>query len=141
MNTALKWRLAVGVLVVFVAGIATGVFASAWRFHQHAGRGHADALGERMRHHLQTQLGLNAEQVEKINPVIDQTAERLNAVRRETGRRVNEIMEQSRRDLAPNLTAEQLARLDQMRARHHRRMRQHHGWMNALPDRGDQLSR
>lgn len=138
MNSSWKWRLAVGVLVVFIAGIATGVFASAWRLHQRAGGGRAGAIGERMRHHLQARLGLSAEQVAKINPAIEETANRLDSIRRETRRRVSETMEQSRRDLAPNLTPEQLARLDQMRERHQRRM--HRAHLNGLSDRDDRPS-
>ena len=136
MSPSLKWRLALGMLIVFIAGVATGVFAGAWRFHQWAGGGRAGAIGGRMRHHLQAQLGLRPEQMAKINPVIDQTAARLNAIRRDTGRRVNETMEQSRRDLAPNLTPEQLTRLDQMRARHQRHMR--HAHLDGFPDRKEQ---
>ncbi len=131
MSSTLKWRIAVGVLVVFVAGIATGVFATAWNLQHHRGGARAELIAQRMRRHLTTRLGLSPEQLAQISPVIEKTAGRLDTIRRETGRRVAETMEQSRRDLAPHLTSEQLARLDQMRERRRRGM--HRGRLSA-PD-------
>lgn len=127
MSPTLKWRIAVGVLIVFVAGIATGVFATAWNLqHRRGGGPRADVIAERMRRHLAMRLRLSPEQLGQISPVIEKTAGRLDTIRAETGRRVAETMDQSRRELAPYLTADQLNRLDQMRERRRRGMRRGH---------------
>lgn len=124
MSRTLKWQLLVGVLVVFLAGFATGAFATAWHVHRvFGGVGRKEVIAERMRRHLTAELGLSAEQLEKITPLIEQTAARLTAIRSETGKRVQETMEQSRRELAPNLTPQQIARLDQIRENHGRMVR------------------
>ena len=126
MSRALKWRIAAAVLIVFVAGIATGIFATAWHVQHHFGQGRTEVIAERMRRHLTRQLGLTPEQLAYINPVIDQTAARLSAIRSETGRRVGETMDQSRREIAPHLGPEQLEKLDRMREHHRRMMRRGH---------------
>lgn len=132
MIFSLKWRLAVGVLIVFFAGIATGVFATAWHVRHHFGGARADMIAQRMRRHLTSQLGLSPEQVTQLSPVIEQTAARLDTIRSETGRRVGATMEQSRREMAPHLTPEQLVKLEKMRE-HHRGM-MGRGRRGRMPD-------
>ncbi|MDQ6808784.1 MAG: hypothetical protein M3Z64_05085 [Verrucomicrobiota bacterium] len=135
MNSSLKWRLAAGVLIVFLAGLATGVFATAWHIQHHVAGARADVIAQRMRRHLTNRLGLTTDQLAKISPVIDQTAHRLDEIRAESGRRVAETMEQSRRDMAPNLTPEQLASFDQMRERRRHGMRRGRAFSPAPADR------
>ncbi len=116
----LKWRLLLGVAVVFCAGVATGLFAGAWHAHHAFMIIHSGHVGHRMREHLRRELKLTPDQFEKISPLIDQLENRLEAIRTETGRRVSETMTQSHQEIAPYLTPEQRARMDEMAKKHRR---------------------
>ena len=120
MKRALIWQVAVGVLVVFAAGVATGMFVGARKAHDVLIIKHQGRMGERMREHLTRELELTPEQLEKISPVIDETTKKLQQIRMESGRRVSETMQQSRQQVAPYLTPEQREKLDRMKLRHRR---------------------
>jgi Spy/CpxP family protein refolding chaperone len=121
MNSALKWKLIAGFVLVFLAGGATGVFfsaATAQRFffgpHRHGFAARA------MKNRLQWQLRLTDEQMTKISPIIEKTGTQLEEIRGDTGRRVRETIAEAHREIAPILTPEQQQRLKEMQARHRR---------------------
>lgn len=123
MTRGLKWRLTIGVVVVFFAGMATGLFAGAWHARQlFAGR-HNPHLHQRMREHLKRELQLTPEQTEQVGPILDRMSQELEAIRRETGRQVSETMSRSHNDLLPLLKPEQREKLERMRQRHRRLLR------------------
>ena len=125
MNTALKWKLIAGFLLVFIAGGVTGAFvAAATTRHFLFAASHHGMAAERMRARLKTELNLTPEQLAKISPIIDKTAAQLRDIRRETGRRVHETIAESHRQMAANLTDEQRQKLQQIEERH-RRWRHH----------------
>jgi len=126
MSTALKWKLIVGFVLVFLAGGMTGAFFGASQarhffFAQH----HRSMLGERMRQRLRVELKLTPEQVTKISPLIDNATAQLEQIRIETGRRVHQTMTQMHRQMAANLTDEQRAKLERIES-HHRPWRGFH---------------
>ena len=127
MNEALKWKLAFGFLLVFIAGGTTGAFFAA----KQARHGFFDqprpVIAERMRDRLRVRLQLTPEQVEKISPIIDKTATELEKTRRETRRRVHEVFTESHREMAAYLTPEQQAKLRAMEDRHQRWMHHRRG--------------
>ncbi|SRR6266511_3389433 len=125
MNRALKWKLIAGFLLVFLAGGLTGAFVGAshmrhfiFKFH------HRGDISERMRYRLQRELDLTPEQVAKISPILDRAAAQLQQMRRDTGQRVREILDETHRQMTPNLTDEQREKLKQIEARHRH---WHHG--------------
>ena len=118
MKRALMWRLAIGVLVVFAAGVATGMFVGARRAHDVLAFKHHHRMGEHMRERLTRKLQLTPEQVEKCGPIIDDTSKRLHEIRRESGKRVADTMQQAHSAMAPHLTPEQLAIAEQMKTQH-----------------------
>ena len=113
MNTNLKWKLVVGLLLAFLAGAATGGFLAARQAHHRKAdfdqRRHS--LAERMRDRMRTRLQLTPEQVEKTGPIFDQAAVELEKIRRETGQQVKETMAATNRALTPILTDEQRAKM------------------------------
>ena len=123
MTRALTWCIVVGVLVVFAAGAATGMFIGARKAHDVFASKHHARMGERMRQHLIRELELTPEQLEKVSPIIDNTSRQLQEIRRESGRRVAETMRESRSAMAPHLTPEQRERLEMMKLRHKRELR------------------
>ena len=126
MRRALIWWSVVGVLVVFAAGMATGMFVGARRAQDALVFKHRKHMGDRMRQHLIRELELTPEQIEKVSPIIDDTSRRLQEIRSESGRRVTETMRESHAAIGPHLTPAQRERLDTMKLRH-RRSTHHRG--------------
>jgi len=119
MNSASKWKLIAGFVLVFIAGGATGVFVSATTAHHFFFGPHPRGqVAQAMKKHLQWQLRLSEEQMTKISPIIDKTGAQLEAIRGETGRRVRDIIAESHREIAPILTPDQQQRFQQMEERH-----------------------
>jgi len=127
MNRALKWKLIVGFVLVFVAGGMTGAFlgASHARYLFFA-QPHRGMMSQRMRDHYRAQLNLTPEQVAEISPIIDKTAAQLEQIRHETGQRVHELFTEAHREMGAHLSDEQRTKLQAMEARHHQ-------WMQNRP--------
>ena len=119
MSTALKWKLIVGFVLVFVAGGMAGAFFGAVHvrrsFFEGPPRG---VISERMRERLRIELRLTPEQVEKIKPIADKTGAQLEQIRRDTGRRVHEAIIQAHQEISSALTDEQRAKLQRIESRH-----------------------
>jgi Spy/CpxP family protein refolding chaperone len=127
MNSALKWKLIAGFVLVFLAGGATGVFVSAATAHRFLFGPHRHGYAaQAMKNRLQWQLRLTDEQMAKISPIIEKTGAQLEEIRGETGRRVREAIAQAHRDIAPILTPEQKERLQQMEQRQRSWMHRRH---------------
>ena len=93
MNRALKWKLIVGFVLVFVAGGMTGAFLGASHArHLFFAQPHRGMISQRMRDHYRAKLNLTPEQVAKISPIIDKAAAQLEEIRGTTGRRVHETL-------------------------------------------------
>ena len=133
MMSALKWRIALGLVLVFAAGVATGLFAGAWHSRHRFLVRHGEMGGDRLRDHFRRQLDLTPEQAGQVDPILEETAKRLHEVRTETSQRVAQIMEQSHRELAPHLTPEQQARIERMKQRHLRILHRHGGHERPPP--------
>jgi Spy/CpxP family protein refolding chaperone len=134
MNNALKWKLALACLLVFAAGATTGgLFTSIHVRHLFLGPPHSGAVGDRMREHLRHMLDLTPEQAAKISPIVDSTSAKLEAIRVETAQRVRAVMEESEKQIAPELSAEQQKKLQAFKQEHHKLL-MHHGFVPPPPD-------
>jgi len=120
MNSALKWKLIAGFVLVFLAGGATGVFVSATTAHYFFGAHRHGFAAQAMKNRLQWQLRLTDEQMTKIAPIIEKTGSKLEEIRGDTGRRVHETIAEAHREIAPILSPEQQQRLKQVEERHRR---------------------
>jgi Spy/CpxP family protein refolding chaperone len=130
MNSGLKWKLALALLLVFVAGAATGTFFGLHHLRHQVflGPPHSGDVPDRMRDHLRRALDLTAEQENKVAPIVDATSSKLETIRVETAERVRAVMEDSKREIAPLLTPEQQKKLEKLEAQH-RKMMLHHGFL------------
>jgi Spy/CpxP family protein refolding chaperone len=134
MSSALKWKLAFALLLVFVAGVTTGGLLSTLHVHRHfLGPPHSGAVGDRMREHLRRALDLTPEQAAKIAPIVDATSAKLESIRVETAQRVRDAMEESERQISPQLTPEQQKKLQELKLEH-RKVLMHHGFNPPPPD-------
>ena len=126
MNSALKWKLIAGFVLVFIAGGATGIFVTMGTAHRFMFAPHPrGVVAQMMKNRLRWQLRLTDEQMAKISPIIDKTGAKLEEIRGETGRRVREIIDDAHREIAANLTPEQKERLQQMEERRRRWFQNH----------------
>ncbi len=126
MNPALKWKLLVGLVLVFLAGAATGFFVATMHarhvfveFHQ------PDLMAARMTDRLRSELQLTPEQQAKISPIAQKMATQLEQIRSETGERVHQAFMDAHREMSAILTDEQRVRLKEMDERHHAWHMQH----------------
>lgn len=123
MTASLKAKLIAGFVLAFLAGGAVGGFFS---FH-HARQWRSDyghhphQLTERLRDRIQGQLDLTPEQLEKIEPILDHASKQLQQIRAETGAKVRQVMAETNRELTPELTDAQRARLQQIQQAGHDR--------------------
>src|SRR5438552_2352908 len=104
MNSALKWKLIAGFVLVFLAGGATGVFVSATTAHYFFGAHRHGFAAQAMKSRLQWHLRLTDEQMTKISPIIEKTGTKLEEIRGDTGRRVRETIAEAHREIAPSRT-------------------------------------
>jgi hypothetical protein len=126
MTRALKLWFSVALVVVFSAGVATGLFAGARHGKRVFVAGQPHFTGDRMREHLRRELQLTPEQEQNVAPVIERAAAELDAIRQETQQRVAKTMNDSHQEIAPLLNSDQRERLSQMRDRHIRFLRRRH---------------
>ena len=128
MTRALKWRLVIGLVIVFLAGMATGLFAGAWHARNVVTGRHSAHFHHRMEKRLTRELNLTPEQARQAAPILDRLSQELETIREETSQRVRQTMNQSHSEMVPLLTPEQREKLEKMKARHHRilRKRGHH---------------
>jgi Spy/CpxP family protein refolding chaperone len=125
MNNALKWKLAFAFLLVFIAGMTTGLFGMLHLRHHLLGPPHSGDVADRMREHFRRALDLTSEQEIKMAPIIDATSAKLEAIRIETAERVRAVMEESKREVAPYLSPEQQKKLEKLEAEHRKIMLHH----------------
>ena len=127
MNSALKWKLIAGFLLVFIAGGATGVFMTMSIGHHFMFGPHPPGQAARMmKNRLQWQLRLTDDQMKKISPIVEKAGGQLEQIRGDTGKRVRETIAGVHREIAQYLTPEQRERLKQMEQRQ-RHWMQHRG--------------
>ncbi len=122
MMRALQWRIVLGLVLVFLAGAATGAFVSARYSHQSQKERHKHSMGDRMRARMQKELELTPAQLTAVDPILRKLGQQMQAIRVETGQRVQQTMAESNREMAAHLTPEQTARLERMQKRHEERM-------------------
>ncbi len=126
MNDALKWKLAFAFLLVFIAGVTTGGLLSTHHVKRRfLGPPHSGDVSGRMREHLQRALDLTPEQAVKIRPIVDATSAKLEAIRVETAERVRSVMEESKREMTPQLTPEQQEKLKKLKQKHIKILKRH----------------
>jgi Spy/CpxP family protein refolding chaperone len=135
MNRAFKWKLIAGFVLVFLAGGMTGAFVTmSCARHFFFGPHHHAFLAQTMRNRLRIQLHLTDEQLTRISPIIDKTATQLEEIRMNTGKRVRETIAQAHREMVPNLTPEQRAKLQEIEARHRRWLHRARGPREPTPE-------
>lgn len=135
MSKSLKWKLAVGFLLVFFAGVTTG--SVAWNWHRHArflDNTRSGALAQRMNERLRHELSLTPDQSAKIAPIIEQSAKKLETIRVESARRVRQTLTETHLQISPDLTPEQRTKLATIQEKHRRWQGRHRRFLRPPPE-------
>ena len=115
MNSLGKRKLALYVLAIFLAGGGSGVFI-AWKVCRRmpvVSRPPAE-IGARLRARFQSRLGLTPDQVQKIDPMIDQAMRRVEAIRQETASHVFANVSNLHEQVLMVLTPEQKVKFEEL---------------------------
>ncbi len=123
-----RWKLGLYVLVIFLAGGGTGALIT-WRVCQ--GRAPTALtpaqIGTRLRARFQSRLDLAPEQVNKLNPLIEQAMRQVEVIREETARHVFANVSNLDAQVLLVLTPEQKAKFQQLERERRAYLRQKFG--------------
>jgi Spy/CpxP family protein refolding chaperone len=115
MTTQSKWKLGTYVCAIFLAGAGSGAVV-AWEMSRRTPvppRPPVE-IGARLRARFQSQLSLTPEQLQKIDPMIDQAMHRVEAIRNETASKVFANVASLDEQLLTVLTPEQKVKLEEL---------------------------
>jgi len=134
MNSLGKRKLGFYVLVLFLAGAGSGALIS-WQVCRSMpvpSRTPAQ-IGARLRARYQSQLALTPEQVQKIDPIIDQGTRRVQAIRVETASNIFANVATMDEQMLKVLTPEQRVRFEVLERERRDYLRQKFGPVTNTP--------
>ena len=121
---------------IFIAGMVTGGFVgvSLAKYYGPKPMTAEQFMPQQMKKFTE-QLGLTAEQREKIKPILEQASNEMKPIRKEAFKAISEILERMEAAVAKELTDAQRKRLGEIQAHESERRKQ---WMNdRAKQRGD----
>ena len=123
-----KWKLGVYVLAVFLAGAGSGALV-AWQVCRRTPVAPVPPaeIGARLRARFQSQLALTPEQVQKIDPMINQAMRRVEAIRKETASQVFANVSDLHEQMLTVLTPEQKVKFEELERERRNYLRQKFG--------------
>jgi Spy/CpxP family protein refolding chaperone len=134
MTSLGKQKLAAYVVAIFLAGGGTGALIT-WQTCQ--GRAIAPLspaeIGARLRARFQSRLDLTPQQVNKINPLIDQAMRQVESIRSETASHVFANVSNLHEQVLLVLTPEQQAKFEQLERERREYLRQKFGPTTNAP--------
>ena len=124
MNPRSRWLTIAALVVIFLAGTVTGwLFGLALSHRRPPRPPRRDDMAAHMRERMARDLSLTAQQAEKIDPLITQSAGELDRIRKETDGRVMRIIDDLHAKVAAELTPDQVAKLKAVSERRRTMMR------------------
>ena len=134
MTSVGKWKLGVYVLVIFLAGGGSGALI-AWKVCRRMPAVPAPPaqIGARLRARFQSRLDLTPEQVQKVEPMIDQAMHRVEAIRQETARQVFANVSNLDEQVLTVLTPEQKLKFEELERQRREYLRQKFGPESTTP--------
>jgi Spy/CpxP family protein refolding chaperone len=128
MSSLSKWKLGVYVLAIFLAGGGSGALI-AWQACRRTPVTPVPPaeIGARLRARFQSQLALTPEQVQKIEPMIDQAMRRVEAIRKDTASQVFGNVATLHEQVLTVLTPEQKVKFEELERERRDYLRQKFG--------------
>lgn len=118
-------KIVLYVSLIFLAGVVTGALLAPRVGRTFMRPPGPKQMSRHMLHHLQEGLGLTAEQLKQVQPVVEKTGRDLEVIRRDTTRKVMARVEASHAEISKLLTPEQQAKFEKIKAESRKHM--HHG--------------
>ena len=128
MTSLSKRKLGVYVLAIFLGGAGSGALI-AWQVCRRTPVAPAPPaeIGARLRARFQSQLALTPDQVQKIDPMIDQAMRRVEAIRQETAGHVFANVSNLHEQVLVVLTPEQKVKFEELERERRDYLRQKFG--------------
>jgi Spy/CpxP family protein refolding chaperone len=114
MNAISKYRLALYLTLLFLAGAVTGGSLSWSLIKKNEFKPAPGDMAQHIRKSLQSQLNLTTDQVEKIRPAVDQAVKTLASIHDQTKPQIDEVFKNLNAELAKCLTPEQGEKLQEL---------------------------
>ena len=123
-----KWKLGVYVLAIFLAGAGSGALIT-WQVTRRVPVPPLTPaeIGARLRARFQAQLALRPEQVQKIDPMIDEAMRRVEAILQETASHVFANVSNLHEQVLVVLTPEQRVKFEELERERRDYLRQKYG--------------
>lgn len=134
MTSLGKRKLATYILLIFLAGAGSGALV-AWQVSRRVPVAPLPPaeIGARLRARFQSQLALTPDQVQKIDPMIDQAMLRVEAIRQETASHVFANVSKLHEQVLTVLTPEQKTQFEELERERRDRLRQKFGPATNTP--------
>ena len=128
MSSLSKWKLGVYVLAIFLAGGGSGAFVG-WQMCRRTPIAPAPPaeIGAHLRARFQSRLALTPEQLQKIDPMIDEAMHRVEAIRKETASQVFANVTTLHEQVLAVLTPEQKVKFEVLERERRERLLQKFG--------------
>jgi Spy/CpxP family protein refolding chaperone len=117
------WRVVLYATLIFVAGLFTGVIAGPLVFRTFLRPPTPAEMSSHILARLQSRLSLTPEQTAQIKPLVELTASDIEAIRVATAKQISDRIAETNSKVAPLLTPEQNAKLEQMETERREHMR------------------
>jgi len=123
MSKASSWKVFLYAALVFVAGLFIGVIAAPHGLRMFLNPPTPAEMSSHILARLQHRLSLTPEQTAQIKPLVEQTSSDIEAIGEATTKQVADRIAETDSKIAPFLTPEQKAKLDQMGIEHREHLR------------------
>jgi hypothetical protein len=120
-----KWKLAIGVFLVFILGGLVGSVGTQLYFKHWSERFWKDpsARREAFLHRLTRELGLTEAQQKDFKVIIEEVDSRVVELRRENRAEIRKVIDEGFRRMKENLNPDQQQKLETLKARHEERQK------------------
>jgi Spy/CpxP family protein refolding chaperone len=133
MTSSRFFRPALYALLIFAAGVITGVFVAPIVGRSFMRPPGSQEMAQHIMHRLRSNLDLTDAQVAQIKPLVEKTGADMETIRRETTQRVMRRMEQTNTEISAILLPEQQAKFKTMEEERRKRMERDHRFAEPPP--------
>jgi Spy/CpxP family protein refolding chaperone len=121
----MSWKIIVYALLIFAAGVLTGVLASPHLARAFMRPPTPAEMSQHLLKRFQSELSITAEQTAQIKPLIEQTSSDLEAVRVSTSKQISTRIDENNSRIEEFLTPEQKIKFKQMEEERRKRFGRH----------------
>jgi Spy/CpxP family protein refolding chaperone len=125
MTKSRSWKVVLYATLIFVAGLFIGALAGPFALRTFLRPPTPAEMASHILARLHSRLSLTPEQTAQIKPLVELTASDIEAIREATTKQISDRIAETNSKVAPFLTPDQKAKLDQMDAERREHMMRH----------------